>query len=127
MPGDYNNVAWYALSAPAITQEAVENAQKAVSMSSSTPAYIHTLATLYAEQGKTSEAKAAIWEAIDAAGAREPRSHDVYVLGRIAEEYGIREAAIAAYRRVEKEPTAEEDDLSTWSLAQKRLKRLGAK
>jgi len=43
------------------------------------------------------------------------------VVGRIAENYGVAEAAKAAYKRVEKTNV---DGLSTWELSQKRLAAL---
>ena len=119
---DYNNIAWYSLWKQPITQDAVDSAQQAVRLTSSREAdFLHTLATLYAEQGKTSEARAAIWQAMDVDGTGKPRAHDYYVLGRIAEEYGIFDAAAAAYKKVERDPDDENDPLSTWKLAQKRL------
>ena len=59
---------------------------------------------------------------MDDAGRDDPAPHDWYVLGRIAEDYGATDAALAAYNRVEKP----KDTLngSTYVLAQKRLKGL---
>ncbi|HEX6095611.1 MAG TPA: DUF3857 domain-containing protein [Thermoanaerobaculia bacterium] len=123
---DYNNIAWYSLWKQPIAQAAVDAAQQAVRLTSSRdPFSLHTLATLYAEQGKTSEAKAAIWQAMEAAGSGEPQADDHYVLGRIAEEFGILDAAAAAYRKVEKDP--DRNALSTWDLAQKRLSAMAKK
>ena len=59
------------------------------------------------------------------AGATEPASADWYVLGRIAENYGVLDAAIEAYRRVEPdEDTTLPPSLSTLALAERRLKLL---
>lgn len=126
--GDYNNAAWYSLFANPIPPVAMDYAQQAVSLEPRYDGYLHTLATLYAEQGKTSEAKAAIWEAMDAGSSETPRSYDWYVLGRIAEQHGIREAAINAYKKVTKgEELGDDGPFSTWALAQKRLTAMGVK
>jgi len=49
-----------------------------------------------------------------------------YVLGRIAEQYGEREIAIADYRKMEKPKEVLSIPTSTWRLAQIRLKAMGA-
>jgi hypothetical protein len=48
-----------------------------------------------------------------------------YVLGRIAEQYGEREIAIADYRRLEKPKEVLNLPTSTWELAQIQLKAMG--
>ena len=50
-----------------------------------------------------------------------PSPSDWYVIGRMAENYGVPEAAATAYKRVEKTPA---DGLSTYELAQRRLTAL---
>jgi tetratricopeptide (TPR) repeat protein len=121
--GDYNNAAWNALFMVGKTLDnALEDARRATSLPGSGPAALHTLATLYAETGKTLEARDALLRSMDDAGRDDPAPHDWYVLGRIAEDYGATDAATAAYKRVEKP----KDTLngSTYVLAQKRLKGL---
>src|SRR5204863_2769104 len=101
--GDYNNAAWNALFVEKDLGRALEDARRATSLpGGSTPAALHTLATLYAETGKTIEARDALLKSMDDAGREDPAPHDWYVLGRIAEDYGATDAAIAAYKRVEK-------------------------
>ena len=51
-----------------------------------------------------------------------PAPHDWYVLGRIAENYGATDAAVAAYRKVDK--PKESVLSSTWVLAERRLKAM---
>ncbi len=122
--GDYNNAAWNALfiGATKSLETALEDARRATALPNSGAAALHTLATLYAETGKTLEARDALLRSMDDAGRDDPAPHDWYVLGRIAEDYGATDAAAAAYHRVEKP----KDTLngSTYVLAQKRLKNL---
>jgi tetratricopeptide (TPR) repeat protein len=121
--GDYNNAAWNALFLGISSLDrALEDARRATALPNSGPAALHTLATLYAETGKTVEAREALLRSMDDAGRDDPAPHDWYVLGRIAEAYGASDAASAAYNKVEKP----KDTLngSTWVLAQKRLKGL---
>lgn len=120
---DYNTAAWNALFAGSQLPDAVEHARRAIEMSGNAPAPMHTLAALYAETGQSLEAREALLESMDNAGRAEPASHDWYVLGRIAENYGARDAALAAYKRVEKPDKLDASD--TYILATRRLKALG--
>jgi predicted Zn-dependent protease len=86
-------------------------------------ALLHTLASLYAETGKSLEAREALLQSMDDAGRDEPAPHDWYVLGRIAENYGATDAALAAYKKVDK--PKESVAASTWVLAERRLKAIG--
>jgi hypothetical protein len=56
----------------------------------------------------------------------EPNGEVWYVLGRIAEQYGERDIAIADYRKLEKPKEPLSIPTSTWRLAQMRLKAMGA-
>lgn len=119
---DYNNAAWFELFVGNVNH-AMENARRATAEESQTsPAALHTLATLYAETGKNIEARDALLRTLDKSRRETPDSSDWYVLGRMAENYGVREAALAAYKRVDKK---EADGASVWELAQKRLKAMG--
>src|SRR5205807_5267184 len=102
--GDYNNAAWNALFLGSLKSlnAALEDARRATALPNSGAAALHTLATLYAETGKTLEARDALLRSMDDAGRDDPAPHDWYVLGRIAEDYGATDAAAAAYKRVEK-------------------------
>jgi len=120
---DLNEYAWIALFMEELEEKAVEAGRRAVLLSNSQDAAtLHTLASIYAELGRTSEARELILNSLEVAGKEIPASHDWYVFGRIAEQYGEKEAAIHAYNKVE----APEDNepLSTYELAQKRLKLL---
>ena len=56
----------------------------------------------------------------------EPNDEFWYVLGRIAEQYGERDIAIADYRKLKKPDRILAIPTSTWRLAQMRLKAMGA-
>jgi len=123
--GDYNSLAWQSLFEEAMTGEAVEVAQQAVRMSENQAADIlHTLACLYAEVGRTHDALQVILHAMAVAGMEEPTPAFWYVFGRIAEQYGENEAAVAAYRKAEPQKEEPRELLPTSALARKRLSRL---
>lgn len=120
--GDYNNYAWMGLFRPELTELDFSNARKAASMVNGRRSYIlHTIAALYAEAGRCQEARTMLDEEIEITNEAEINSGEWYVLGRIAEEYGIIDFAIEAYNKVEKPEYPQFDHQSTWFLAQKRL------
>ncbi|MFY9645027.1 MAG: hypothetical protein WAK29_07595 [Terriglobales bacterium] len=61
---------------------------------------------------------------MDALNLDEPDENYWYAFGRIAEQYGERDAAIANYARVTKPKTAVQIPYSTYYLAQVRLQAL---
>ncbi|MGH9795600.1 MAG: hypothetical protein ACRD5G_12580, partial [Candidatus Acidiferrales bacterium] len=114
--------AWNALMADAVTPEAIQTAQRASMMAKKDDekvAPLHTVATLYAEAGQTTEARTILLQAMDAEGLDEPDGKSWYVFGRIAEHYGEFEAAAKAYRRVES--ASESDTLALYHVAKRRL------
>ena len=119
---DWNNIGWAFVMANRATPEAIEFAQKGVyATNSSSFGILHTLAALYAEAGKTTEAREIILQAMIVGGQDEPEGNSWYVFGRIAEQYGITDAALAAYKRIEKPKSDDGLPASTWALAQRRL------
>ena len=121
---DYNQSAWIALFAGKDLDQAIDDARRASTYRSANGAtYLHTLAALYAETGKSAEARQALLQAIEWRSSDTPDSGDWYVVGRIAENYGEIDAALAAYKRVEKKPPP----LSTFELAERRQAALTAK
>jgi Tfp pilus assembly protein PilF len=80
---------------------------------------MHTLACLYARQGKTKQARDLLLKAMDVASLPEPDSSVWLALAEIAEQYGEADAARTMYARVEKEES--EAPASNYSLAQQRL------
>jgi len=118
----YNNLAWNAVVRGKVDEQALAHAQQAVSMSGST-SELNTLASVYAELGKNTEAREVLLKSIEHG---ELDSADWWIVGRIAESYGILDAAIDAYHRVEPED-GEVERTSAYRLAQQRLERLAAK
>jgi len=122
---DYNAYAWTALFDGKVDADVVKNAQQA-NMLTNNSSYnvLHTLACIYAVQGKTSEARELLLKAMNADNLSEPNSAVWYGFGSIYEQYGINDAAIEAYRKVDK-PEGPIGPTDTYVLAQTRLKALG--
>lgn len=119
---DMNNIAWNALVRNSVTAETIRLAQQAVQMEqSSNPTTLHTLASLLAENGETAPARDLLLRSIELSGNEEPDGDDWYILGRIAEQIGVNEAAVAAYNKVEKPKEQYAVPDSTYTLAQRRL------
>jgi predicted Zn-dependent protease len=124
-PEDLNNYAWAALFTKAGEGEAVDVAQRANNITNRRSyAILHTLACLYADTGKEREARETLLQAMEAAHISEPDDGIWFGLGRIADEYGEKEAALAAYNRVKRPTRPEMERDSTWSLAQERIRIL---
>jgi len=102
----YNNLAWYALfgkdlSAAAL-EEPVKWAERAASQANYKDRYsCNTLAALYAEVGRGSDARAMALRAVELSPGSEPDDAYWYVFGRIAEGWGLPEAARAAYGKIQ--------------------------
>jgi tetratricopeptide (TPR) repeat protein len=120
-PNDYNQHAWASVFAKADLDKAIEEAQHATKAEPEDYAMLNTLAVLYAEQGRSAEARETLLKSLEQHEDEDVHSEDWYVVGRIAENYGIADAAIEAYERVEK---PERVPGSTYQLAQWRLKGL---
>jgi tetratricopeptide (TPR) repeat protein/transglutaminase-like putative cysteine protease len=121
-----NNEAWYALFSGKVTQDDIALAIRATEMQKDTPSILHTLACLYAEVGDTKDARDVLLRAMDVWNLDQPNDDVWYVLGRIAEQYGERDIAIADYSRLNKPKEVLSLPTSTWQLAQRRLKAMGA-
>jgi tetratricopeptide (TPR) repeat protein len=123
---DYNNYSWNALFQDNVDADAIQAALQANMLSkTSSFAELHTLTCLYAAQGKTTEAKQVLFEAMAAAKLGQPNSSAWFAFGAIYEQYGVLDAAIAAYKKVEK-PEGPITPTDTYVLAQNHLKALQA-
>lgn len=123
---DFNNLAWSQVTRGAVTDHTLELIRQATQSGGSSYA-LHTLATVLTELGRTTEAQKALIKEMDARGIEEPGSNEWYVLGRIAEQLGIPDAALKAYARVKADkPRDLQDPGSCVSLATKRLTALRA-
>jgi transglutaminase-like putative cysteine protease/predicted Zn-dependent protease len=121
-----NSIAWFALFTGKVEQADIATAIKSTQMARDNPAILHTLACLYAETGKTKEAHDLLLRGMDQLNLDEPNDDYWYAFGRIAEQYGERDVAIADYRKLQKPKEALEIPTSGYLLAQMRLKALGA-
>jgi tetratricopeptide (TPR) repeat protein/transglutaminase-like putative cysteine protease len=118
---DLNLYAWYALFLPGpIATETLDTAHRASDLSKNGNfSILHTLACVYAQAGKTSQAREYLLKAMDAGHMEEPDSAIWLGFALIAEQYGILDAAGTMYRRVEK--TKFEVPGSNYSVAQQHL------
>lgn len=122
----HNDIAWAMLFLPRLDERALDHAEHAVSLTQRRQgAPLHTLAVVQAELGRPEEARQTMLELFTVEGIETPRSLDWYIIGRIAEEYGERRTALDAYRMVER--PSQPHPLSTFSLAQRRLRLLEGK
>lgn len=125
---DYNSYAWLGLFHNDLGEDITKAAQQSAQMGKNSGfAELHTLACIYAAQGKTTEARQVLQEAMDAGNMAEPNSQVWYVLGLIYEQYGARDAALDAYRRVQAHEFDDHtyiDPVSTYVLAQDRIRSL---
>jgi len=127
LPVDFNNAAWLGLASPEPpTERHLELARRAVGVEDN-EASLHTLAALLAAAGRPAEARRVLLQSIET-GNEPPDGADLYVLGLLAEAYGLPEAAELYYRRtVEESPEEErENATSPLSLARARLDSLQA-
>jgi tetratricopeptide (TPR) repeat protein len=123
---DFNEYGWLQLFDGTVDAVGVQAAQQAnMLMKNESYAALHTLACLYAAQGKTTEARQLLLQAMSAGNISEPNSAIWYGFGSIYEQYGVKDAAIAAYSKVEK-PEGRIDPVDTYVLAEARLKALRA-
>jgi len=121
-----NTSAWMALYTGKVEDADIAMAIKATQLAKDNSSILHTLACLYAEAGKTKEAHDLLLRAMDDLDLDEPDDNYWYAFGRIAEQYGEREIAIADYHKLEKPKNPMQISESTWRLAQMRLNAMGA-
>ncbi len=121
-----NEIAWFALFTGKVDDDDVATAIKSTQMAKDNPHILHTLACLYAETGKTKEARDLLMHSMDELNLDEPNDDYWFAFGRIAEQYGERDAAIADYRKLQKPKEPMALPTSSYQLAQTRLKALGA-
>jgi len=123
---NYNNYGWNALFERKVDADAIQAAQQANQLSKNASfADLHTLACLYAAQAKTAEAKQVLFQAMAAGNLAQPNSVTWFGFGAIYEQYGVIDAAIAAFRKVEK-PEGPMTPTDTYVLAQAHLTGLHA-
>ena len=87
---------------------------------------LHTLGCVYAEIGKTKEAREVLVQAMHQLNLKEPDPNYWYAFGRLAEQYGENEVAAADYNRVKKPGNPALLAGSSYRLAQNRLAAMRA-
>ena len=127
----YNNYAWLGLFDDHLGDDATKAAQQSNMLSKNGSfSDLHTLACVYAAQGKITEARQVLDQAMYAGSQAQPNSAVWYALGVIYEQYGARDAALSAYGKVQAHELDDHtyvDPVDTYVLAQARIKALGAK
>jgi tetratricopeptide (TPR) repeat protein/transglutaminase-like putative cysteine protease len=121
---DFNEFAWFALELPGpIQQETIDLAVRGNDLTKNANfAILHTLACVYAQAGKTAEARELLLKAMDAAHFAEPNSEIWFGFGLIAEQYGITDAAQKMFALIEK--PKDNYPATTYGLAQQHLAAL---
>ncbi len=117
-------IAWLSLLTGKVEPSDIEDALKAAQLSNNNIPILLMLGCVYAEVGKTKEAREVLIQSMDSVNLDEPDENFWYAFGRIAEQYGERDAAFANYARVTKPKTAVEIPGSSYHLAQLRLQAL---
>jgi tetratricopeptide (TPR) repeat protein len=124
---DYDRYGWSALFDNSTNDDAVKAARQAVTLTNNSGFdELHTLACLYAAQGKTNEARDLVVKTMRMSSMALPNEMIWFVFGSLYEKYGIEDAAIEAFEKVNK-PEGYIAPTSTYLLAQSRLKALKAK
>jgi tetratricopeptide (TPR) repeat protein/transglutaminase-like putative cysteine protease len=121
-----NETAWLALYTGRIDDKDIAAGIKATQLAKDNPHILHTLACLYAEAGKTTEARDLLIRSMDELNLDEPNDDYWYAFGLIAEKYGERDVAIADYRKLQKPTEALSVPTSSYELAQMRLKAMNS-
>jgi Flp pilus assembly protein TadD len=123
---DLNQAAWFTLFYDRPGGVDLEAALRALQMRANDREFLHTLGCIYAEIGKPREARDVLVQAMDSRNLTQPDSDLWYAFGRIAEDYGERDIALADYAKVTPPKMTESEWDSTYRLAQSRLRFLGA-
>ena len=118
---DMNQLAWYALYMKEPSDSDLDYALKGAQLSNNSWGVLHTLGCIYAELGKTKEAREVLLQAMDSGKFAEPDPNFWYAFGRIAEQAGEDSSARADYARVTKPEDPVGLPTSSYRLAQMRL------
>lgn len=126
---DFTRAAWIALFTGQHLDRAIEHARhadkqaQAATTGSASETSLPALAALYAETGRSVEARTALLQSLDAASRARLSEGDWYVLGRVAENYGVDDYAVTAYRKA----AGEAGKTGVGELARRRLEGLARK
>jgi tetratricopeptide (TPR) repeat protein len=121
---DYDRYGWSALFDNTANDDAVKAARQSVTLTQNNSFdELHTLACLYAAQGKTNESLDVLLKTMRGFNMAVPNDAIWFIYASLYEQYGVQDAAIEAYEKVRK-PEGYIGPTSTYLLAQSRLKAL---
>jgi Flp pilus assembly protein TadD len=124
--GTYNGAAWNGLFVKPRPNDVLAHALQAAQMSSfKSYSELHTLATVYVELGKIEEARQTLAQLLELPRSETPPETAWYVIGALAEAYGLTDVAGDAYRKLR--APEKHSHISTYLLAKRRLEALGKK
>jgi len=115
--GDWNQLAWFTLFFRRTDGPDLDAAIKASQLAQNNASILHTLGCVYAELGKTKDAREVLIQAMDLLELDEPNADYWYAFGRIAEQHGEREIAADDYAKVNRPTHDWQIPSSTYSLA----------
>jgi tetratricopeptide (TPR) repeat protein len=125
-PSVYNQLAWLRLSRGDASDETQAAAERGVELTRRRSyAVLHTLASVLAERDRPEQAREVLVEAMEQRDDQEAGDTEIYVMGRIAETFGLADSARRLYAGMKK-PSDSELPLSSYALAQRRATRLPA-
>src|SRR4029079_1560971 len=104
--GVLNDIAWVMMAEGSDLAGALALARRADSAQKDDSSIVNTLAVVLVEQGELGEAHTEGWRAMWLGRRPEHTTADNYLIGRIAEQLGLRDDAIAAYKRIGPAPDA---------------------
>jgi tetratricopeptide (TPR) repeat protein len=124
-PTDLNTLAWLGLALPDRLVAATGRAERAARETDfASYAVLNTLAAVYARNGRITEALQVWKKSLEVADQDEPGAPDLFVLGLLAESYGLADVARELHRRA-LDPEGHDSPISTSSYAAERLRALG--
>ncbi len=98
---DYTRFGWLAMLTGSVNAETEEAVRKALSLTHGLDTdVLDLLAAVCAENGNAAESREAMLRSLSLQELSQPRAQDWFVLGRLAERYGIESAARSSYQRV---------------------------
>jgi tetratricopeptide (TPR) repeat protein len=122
--GDYDLYGWSTLFDNSVNDDAIKAARQGVTLTNGSGSdELYTLASLYAAQGKTNEARDLLVKTMRSFNLAVPNDPLWFIFASLYEKYGIYDAAIQAYETIKK-PEGYIGPTSTYLLAQARLKTL---
>jgi transglutaminase-like putative cysteine protease len=124
---DLNQIAWVSLFYERPGGPDVDTAMRATQLRNNPTSALHTLGCAYAEVGKTREAREVLLQSMEGRNMAEPNGDFWYAFGRIAEQYGERDIALANYAKVKPPTDSSMEYDSSYRLAQNRVRALAAR